>query len=100
MAKIDDSSGANVDLKENRGATIWRRLTANDLTDLTGYTVFARLMPRGADPIEITDVLVSTNVIEFQFDTTTVPNRCAYEVGWIDPLGKTEVLIYGQVLLV
>ena len=79
---------------------MWRRFSADELTDLVGYTPFFRLLPRGADPIEIGGLIVSGKTIEFQFDTTNVPNRCDYVFGWTDPTSKIEVLMYGKVLLV
>lgn len=105
MAKISDSSGANVDLKENKNSTLWRRFIADELpaesTALDGYVPFFRLEPRGADPIEITNITVVDNTIEFQFETIDVPgNKCAYVFGWIDPSAKVETLMYGQVILV
>lgn len=100
MSKISDSSGVKIDLKENKNATLWRRVTADDLTDLVGYLVFVRLMPRNADVIEVVHVTINDNIIEFEFDTTGLAPKTDYVVGWTDPTGKVEVLLYGQVVLV
>jgi len=105
MPKISDSSGAYVDLKENKNATLWRRFVADELDDvpeaLDGYVPFFRLEPRGADPIEVLALTVVNRTIEFEFDTVLVPgNKCPYVFGWTDPTGKVEVLMYGQVILV
>lgn len=99
MPKIDDSSGAYIDLKENRGATLWRGVVANDIPDLAGYTCFVRLKPRNEPVIDIVPTVV-LNDIQFSFDTLDLPNKCAYEVGWTDPTGKIEVIMYGLVILV
>lgn len=101
MPKISDSSGVKIDLKENKNATLWRRVAAPELTDLVGYTVFVRLLPRNADVIAVTEVTVDTNTFEFEFDTAILEHaKTDYVVGWTDPTGKTEVLMYGQVVLV
>lgn len=100
MPKISDSSGVKIDLKENVNATLWRRVAATDLTDLVGYTVFVRLLPRHADPIEVVDVTVVDNTFEFEFDTTGMAAKTDYVAGWTDPAGRIEVVMYGQVVLV
>ena len=105
MAKISDSSGAKVDLKENKNATLWRRFSNFEgIPDapgaFDGYVMFFRLLPRGADPVEVTNITVVNNTVEVEFDTTDVPNRCDYVFGWTDPSGKIEVIQYGMVLIV
>lgn len=110
MPKVSDSSGEYLDLKENRNATLWRRVTADELPDLTGYVPFMRLLPRGADPIEIA---ISTFVAAptppekpyFEFEFETVPemiagNKCAYVAGWTAPDSRIEIVMYGNVVLV
>lgn len=104
MPKVSDSAGANIDLRENKNATLWRRFTADELPDeltaLDGYVPFFRLEPRGVEPIAVLDITVINNTIEFEFDTTGLPAKCPYVFGWVDPTGKTEVLMYGFVVLV
>jgi hypothetical protein len=100
MANISDSSGAKVDLKENKNATLWRRLTIDELTDLIGYSVFVKLQPRNAEEIDVTNISVVSNIIEFQFETNNLPRQCPYVVGWTDPNARVEILMFGNVVLV
>lgn len=96
---VSDSAGTMVVLRENRGATLWRRLTNTDVPDLIGYVPFFTLNPRGPAPVAI-ECTVTDNYFEFYVETAALKDRTEYRCGWVDPADNTQVLFYGELILV
>lgn len=95
-----NSAGKNIDLRENKYATMRRTLTAEDAGYLDGKTPFFRLRPKGAAPIEVTCTVVDDRSFSFTFDCAAIPNNTPYECGWVDTEDFIEVIHYGVVVLV
>lgn len=106
---VSHSEGTYVVLRENRGATLWRRLENDaigqpDQPDTWDITPFFTLNPRGPTPEDVPCTLVAAPVGEtpayFEF-SLTVPmsgNRIEYQCGWIDAAGNREVAFYGEIV--
>jgi hypothetical protein len=94
MPQISNSAAKVVDLQENRGATLARRVTAKNLVSLTGYTPFVTI-----GGVSVTTA-TTDNYFEFHAATSGLAHGVPYQIGWTDPDGNIEVLCTGRVLLV
>jgi hypothetical protein len=104
---VSHSEGTYVVLKENRGATLWRRVEndAIELLETWDIIPFFTLDPRGATPVDVVCTLQASPIdgglpahFEFSFTVPTDGRRLEYQCGWIDLAGNREVLCYGEVV--
>lgn len=98
---VSQSQGTQVILKENRGATLWRRVTNSDVVppDVWDVEPFMTLDPQGPQP-QLVVCTKTDNYFEFSIDTTGMRPRTAYSLGWVDTAGNVEVIAYGEILVV
>jgi hypothetical protein len=106
---ISHSEGTYVVLKENRGATLWRRVSNDAVVspDTWDVTPFFVLDPRGPTPIEVVCTLQAEDLrptdglpshFEFSLEVPTDGRRLEYQCGWIDTAGNREVAFYGEIV--
>lgn len=107
---VSHSEGTYVVLKENRGATLWRRVENTsigqpDQPTSWEITPFFILDPRGATPVDVTCTLQAEPVVDglpahFEFSLTvpTDGRRLEYQCGWVDTAGNREVSFYGEIV--
>lgn len=95
---IQDSTGSRVTLKENRNATLYRHVAAEDdegvPLDFSVNIPFATF-----DGVPVTCTVVSDGFY-FTVDCSTLRTQVPFEIGWVDTLGRRDVRIYGDLVLV